>query len=138
MDFLENYHYNSNSNTNLSNPNEFTSINNYFNLKLCKNINLNDYIYSPYSISYLTLLIYLGSTETTKDELANLFGINSSKDDAKIIADILNKTDTDKRGDLFMLIAKELSIQYTQFYTATLFRYISRAYSTSEIIENET
>ncbi len=90
MDFLENYHYNSNSNTNLSNPNEFTSINNYFNLKLCKNINLNDYIYSPYSISYLTLLLYLGSTETTKDELANLFGINSSKDDAKIIPAMLD------------------------------------------------
>jgi len=59
------------------------------------------------------------------------------EDDAKTIADILNKTDTNERGDLFMLIAKELSIQHTQFYTATLFRYIGRAYNTSEIIEDD-
>ncbi len=90
MDAFENYYRSSNENFNINQPSEFTSINNYFNLKLIKNINKNDYIYSPYSISYLTLLLYLASTETTKEELANLFGINSSKDDKDIIESMLN------------------------------------------------
>jgi len=59
------------------------------------------------------------------------------EDDAKTIVDILNKTDTQKRGDLFMLIARELSVKHTQFYSASLFRYIGRAYNTSEIIEDD-
>jgi serpin B len=64
--------------------NEFTSINNYINHKIVKIID-NHFIYSTFSTTYLTLLLYLGSNDTTKEELSNLFGINDDKNDDKII-----------------------------------------------------
>ena len=64
--------------------NEFTSINNYLNLKIMKLID-SKFIYTPFSTSYLTLLLYLGSIDITKDEISNLFGINDDKNDDKII-----------------------------------------------------
>lgn len=72
---------------NLSNPNEFTSVNNYFNLKFSKLLN-TQFIYSPLAITYLTLLFYLGSNGKTKEEIANIFGIDN--DIEKIIKLMLN------------------------------------------------
>jgi len=68
--------------------NEFSSINNYLNLKISKILS-NKFLYSPYSISYMTFILYLASTESTKDELGDLFGIISKKEDEKICRDMI-------------------------------------------------
>lgn len=65
--------------------NDLTSINNYLNLKLSKLVNHQSFIYSPFSITYLILFLYLGSMGETKKQLADLFGINNSNKDDQYI-----------------------------------------------------
>lgn len=68
---------------------QYNKINNYFAQKIKNSIFDKQYVLSPYSISYITLLVYLGSTDDTKKELANLFGINYYDKDEDIIGDMI-------------------------------------------------
>lgn len=80
-----NYHLNHCGYLNLNKFNEFASINNYFDLKLFEIIDSKNFIYSPYSITYLTLLLYLANIGSSKEEIADLFGISSNNNDRNLI-----------------------------------------------------
>lgn len=54
--------------------------------------------------------------------------INKLVDDAKIISDIIESTDTDLRGDLFFQIAENLKSK-SQYYTGKLFEKIGHDYN---------
>lgn len=47
------------------------------------------YVVSPFSISYLTLILYLGATNETKREIGSLFSLKNAANDEKIILDVI-------------------------------------------------
>lgn len=90
MDLVENYLPQFNTLTNNKNIYEFASINNYFDLKFSPKLQKNNFFYSPFTISFMLCLLYIGSTEETKDEISNFLGIENNSEDKKIIKTMFN------------------------------------------------
>lgn len=83
---------NNNNSYEKADVNEFSSISNFFDTKFFKLLNNISFVYSPYSITYLTLILYLGSTGITKEQFADLFGISNDNKDVKTTVELYHLT----------------------------------------------
>lgn len=68
----------------------FTSINNYFDIKLSKMFNDIEYLYSSYCITFITILLYISATNETRNQISNMLGLENDRNDKNIIRTMID------------------------------------------------